>query len=164
VHRGEVHYADRFTPYGPLHAGPDGFAYITLRPTTDTGISYMPDARDELRDRLAGSERAAGDRRSLTLDLTDPAVVGTDEGTWTDVVVDEDELRVAAATVAPGSVLDTPRVGGDGAYLVVLDGSLDDEGTPRAPGSLRWCEPGEQVHLTAGPEGVRVAHLQFPRS
>jgi hypothetical protein len=165
VHTGEVHYADRLTPYGPLASGPEGFAYVTLRPTIDMGISFMPESRDDLRDGLAGATRPAGARRSLTIDLTtdpdEPAAPA--EGGWRYAVADADELRVATTELAPGVEEDAPVTGGEGAYLIVVRGALDDGGTPRRAGALRWSAPGERVHLVAGPAGARVAHLQFPR-
>ena len=160
VHRGSVHYADRLTPYGPLAPGAEGFAYVTLRPTTDTGISYMPEAREELRQGLEAAHQAAGDRRSVTLDLTGSAG-DADDGTWHDVLADADELRVATADIPAGGNLDSGEIAGDGAFLVVVDGSVDD-GAEHPSGSLRWCERGERVPLRAGAAGARVARLQFP--
>ena len=46
--RGVVHYADRFTPYGPICAGPEGLTYATLRASHDTGVFVMPAAQDRL--------------------------------------------------------------------------------------------------------------------
>ena len=51
---GAVHYADALHPYGPLAAGPDGLAYLTLRATSDTGAWFTPDRRDDLAARRAG--------------------------------------------------------------------------------------------------------------
>ena len=66
---GVVHYADRFTPYGPLGAGPLGMTYATLRPCHDTGVFVMPAGRHRLADLLAASSRPAEDRRQCTVDL-----------------------------------------------------------------------------------------------
>src|SRR5436305_9795087 len=37
-----VHFAGRFTPYGPIHAGPSGVSYFTLRNAWDPGPRWMP--------------------------------------------------------------------------------------------------------------------------
>ena len=57
---GVVHYADRFTPYGPLGAGPLGMTYATLRPCHDTGVFVMPAGRDHLAGLVAGVDEAGG--------------------------------------------------------------------------------------------------------
>src|SRR5476649_941536 len=36
-----IHYANAFTPYGPLNPGPQGLAYMTLRPKYDPGAQYL---------------------------------------------------------------------------------------------------------------------------
>jgi hypothetical protein len=149
---GTVHYADRFTPYGPLRNGPDGLAYLTLRATTDMGISYMPDERDVLADNLEHHGIEAGGRRTFTLDLT--AADG-------DLVGDDDGLRVTVATAEPGGELAMGPAAGSGAFVVVVAGTIDDDGR-HPPRSLTWCSPGESVRATAGDDGARVAWLQLP--
>ena len=72
VEGGVVHYADRFTPYGPLGAGPLGMTYATLRPCHDTGVFVMPAGRDRLAGLLRLSPRPAEDRRQHTVDLKGP--------------------------------------------------------------------------------------------
>ena len=62
VEVGVVHYADRFTPYGPLGAGPVRMTYATLRPSHDTGVFVMPAGRDHLAGLLQASTRPARDR------------------------------------------------------------------------------------------------------
>jgi hypothetical protein len=63
VEGGIVHYADRYTPYGPLQAGPPGMAYVTLRPCHDTGVFVMPAAQERLGGLLRASHRRAAARR-----------------------------------------------------------------------------------------------------
>jgi hypothetical protein len=170
VAAGCVHYADRFTPYGPLRAGEGGYSYLTLRGTTDMGISYMPESRDELADalgRLDGRDPKA--RRSLTLDLRSEesgSVLGSRSGGWTRLVDDADGLVVAAAECAAGREVQVPEVGSAGAWLVVVDGAV--AATPASGGGLvgagavRWRGPGSSPALVAGDGGARVALLAFP--
>ena len=75
VRRGVAHYADRDTVYGPLCPGPEGMAYLTLRPAHDPGASFMPDAREVLALRLARSSRSA---REPQESLRRPARPGPD--------------------------------------------------------------------------------------
>jgi len=150
---GTVHYADRFTPYGPLRNGPDGLAYLTLRATTDMGISYMPDERDALAENLEQHGIEAGGRRTFTLDLTaaDGELVDHDDG-----------LRVAVSTADPGEELSFGPAAGSGAFVVVVTGAVDADDGQHPARSLTWCGPGESLHVRAGGDGTRVAWLQLP--
>jgi hypothetical protein len=150
---GTVHYADRFTPYGPLRNGPDGLAYLTLRATTDMGISYMPDERDALGDNLEQHGIEARGRRTFTLDLTDA------DG---DLVGDDDGLRVTVASAGPGRPLSMGPAGGSGAFAVVVAGTVEADDGRHPTRSLTWCGPGESLQATAGDDGARVAWLQLP--
>jgi hypothetical protein len=160
VAAGCVHYADGFTPYGPLRAADGGYSYLTLRATTDMGISYMPDSQPELRQAL---ERRAepGDRRSFTLDLRGEGGRATASSGWTRLVDDPDGLVVAIADTPAHETLAVPPVRGGGAYLVVVAGGVDDDDGPRGAGSVRWCPAGASPAVSAGPAGARVALLAF---
>jgi hypothetical protein len=150
---GTVHYADRFTPYGPLCNGPDGLAYLTLRATTDMGISYMPDERDALADSLGADGIEAGARRTFTLDLTDA------DG---ELVDDGDGLRVAIATADGGADVSMGPAAGSGAFVIVVAGAVEADGALHPARSLTWCEPGQSIIATAAGDGARVAWLQLP--
>jgi hypothetical protein len=150
---GTVHYADRFTPYGPLRNGPDGLAYLTLRSTTDMGISYMPDERDALADNLEQHGIEARGRRTFTLDLTD---------TDGDLVRDGDGLRVTVSTADPGANLSMGPAAGSGAFVVVVAGAIEAADGRHPARSLTWCSPGESVQAAAGDDGARLAWLQLP--
>jgi hypothetical protein len=150
---GTVHYADRYTPYGPLRNGPDGPAYLTLRATTDMGISYMPDERDALSESLGERGIDAGARRTFTIDLTDA------EGQLVD---DRDGLRVAVSTADAGGDLSMGPAAGSGAFVVVVSGAIDADGSRHPARSLAWCEPGQSITATAVADGARLAWLQLP--
>src|SRR5437016_4597353 len=81
---GTLHYADRFTPYGPLAGGERGLGMLTLRSTSDSGAYYMPEFGSELRDGLARLERPPRTRRSVTFDLR--ALLHEADGDWRDLV------------------------------------------------------------------------------
>ena len=161
---GVVHYTDRYTVYGPLRPGPDGMAYATLRVRHDPGASFMPEARHRLAELLATSARSAQDRRNVTIDLrTSPDEAGGDATSeWLDLLTGADGLRVAVHQGIGGSSMAPVLVGGAGAYIAVVDGALDDAGTPRGPGAIAWQDPGTSFHAVATDSGARVALLQFP--
>ncbi len=156
---GVVHYADRFTPYGPLRNGPEGLSYMTLRATTDTGISYMPEEREELAERLDETGIEAAARRNLTLDLREP--VGDGHG-FVDLVREDDGLRVATATMAADEAVAVGAAEGQGAFVVVVSGAVRDEDGRHDAGSLAWCGPGEAFAATADEPGTTLAWLQLP--
>jgi len=159
VVEGTAHYADRYTVYGPLRPGPAGMAYLTLRADHDTGVSFMPAAREKLADALQASGRSAADRRNLTIELHDPA----DSGTWQDLVEEDDGLRMAVSVPGPGEDVKALPVAGAGGYALVLEGSLvTGEGRSTPTGSLRWLPAGSEIAGRAGPAGARVVLLQFP--
>ncbi len=158
---GVVHYADRHTPYGPLRYGEPGLAYLTLRAATDTGASYMPDASDELATTLQHDTRDASARRNLTFDLGGlPARPG--DG-WFDVMAADDGLRIGVVDLRAGDRATPITVDGEGAYTVVLSGTVDD-GRPHGLGALVWCPAGTSAAVVAGSDGARIALLQLPRS
>ncbi len=61
-----VHYAGRHTGYGPIHAGPRGLWYLSLRARTDAGARFLPEARAQME---------KGPKRQL---LGDPVAVCSD--------------------------------------------------------------------------------------
>jgi hypothetical protein len=164
VEGGVVHYADRYTPYGPLGAGPLGMTYATLRPCHDTGVFVMPAAQDRLAGLLQASTRPAGDRRQHTVDLREPAEIAGETGhsEWIDVRQSADGFRIAVAAMSPNTAAPPMSVGGSGAYLLVLSGAIDDSGGPYAAGSLTWRAAGDSVQSHAAGGGARLALLQFP--
>jgi hypothetical protein len=49
VHAVMAQYAQAFTPYGPIVAGPEGLSYLTLRNAWDPGGQFMPAQRELLK-------------------------------------------------------------------------------------------------------------------
>ncbi|MGY1812065.1 hypothetical protein [Blastococcus sp. SYSU D00820] len=128
VGRGVLHYADAFTPYGPIRTEPSaGLAYLTLRREPATGLNYMPEEREKRR--LAGG---LGGHFTCVLDDAVPA------GPRPTVLARTDRGALAAGVRLPaGEALD---VGGlpEGApgYAVVLTGSVVAGGRTLPEGSL----------------------------
>jgi hypothetical protein len=164
VEGGVVHYADRFTPYGPLGAGPLGMTYATLRPCHDTGVFVVPAARDRLGGLLQASTRPAEDRRQQTVDLRGPTETAGETGTpeWIDLRRATDGFRIAVTGVPPHAAAPPLLVGGSGAYLLVVGGAIADKGGPYEAGSIAWRAAGDPVGSHAAGRGARLALLQFP--
>ena len=55
-----MHFADAYTPYGPIRVGPAGLAFFTLRARADAGAEYMPESRARM---------ARKARRSVSADV-----------------------------------------------------------------------------------------------
>jgi hypothetical protein len=159
---GVVHYADRFTPYGPISAGPEGLTYATLRASHDTGVFVMPAGQERLAALLGASKRAASVRRQHTIDLG-AALAGATEGSeWVEHCHGVDGFRIAVVALPAAASSPAVIVGGAGAYLLVVDGMIEGDGETYGRGAIRWCAVGESVQDRAGPGGARLAFLQFP--
>jgi hypothetical protein len=154
VRSGHLHYSDRLQPYGPIRPEDGGLAFFTLRAATGGGVFYMPESRPLLGDGLGTLPEPVSARRNLTFDLT------TEEG---ELVADDDGLRVLVLLQTAGATTPPVAIGGAGAYIVIVDGGLDASDGGFGPGSLCWLEPGVELDpLTAGPDGLRLAVLQYP--
>lgn len=163
---GVVHYVDPYVPYGPLMSGARGIAFLTLRGIADSGAYFVPENRERLAS--SRSERGAVPRRNKQVDLS----VGSEEPGrgWRDHVCDEDGLRISAAGVTPDVPLEVPPIEGEGAYLVVLSGTVTGPDavagteTTYGPGSLTFRLPGSEAGepVRSGPAGARIALVQLP--
>jgi hypothetical protein len=137
--------------------------YATLRPCHDTGVFVMPAGRDRLAGLLQASTRPAGDRRQHTVDLRNADVAaGTEPSEWIDLRRAADGLRIAVIGVSANSAARALTVGGNGAYVLVVSGAVDDSGGPYEAGSIMWHAAGDAVRSRAGAGGARLALLQFP--
>ncbi|MSQ71235.1 MAG: hypothetical protein EXR27_08105 [Betaproteobacteria bacterium] len=150
------HYADAYSPYGPIVGGKDGISFFTIRAACATGYFPMPGSRHLMPCRAgrnaSGSFATAGpppaakqSTRESLLALADGVeVVG---------------LRLGPEAIASGE----PADAGDQYYLVA-SGSLVNEGKEVAPLSLIRVTPGESAPVfQAGADGAEVLLLQMPR-
>ncbi len=158
VGHGTVHFSDALTPYGPLRPGAPGMSYLTLRAVHDGGVRYMPQSKDDLKDRLGRSPRPAGDRRNVTVELADPV----EPARWHHLRDDPDGLRISVVDLPPDAEVDPLVVGPGGAYAVVVSGVLAADGERFEPAALRWLGAAEVLTVAGGPAGVRIAVLQYP--
>jgi hypothetical protein len=155
----QVHYADAFTPYGFV-AGPMGIAFATLRARSDRGAHYMPQERAFLTGSRA--DRGLGDdrRRNLTMNLLD---ADSSPDGWTDLVRYDDNLRISVRGLARGQQTKVPAIVGDGAYMLIVAGCVDQAGRPLSAGSFSFVRAGQQIDDMTGVETSScLAVLQYP--
>lgn len=150
---GAIHYADAYTPYGPITAGQHGMAFFTLRTRADVGAHYMPHSRGEKRGRKTGRNLAC------TVDLG-----GIVSASAVRSLADHPdglgifEVRAPAHTSLPGvgSAL-------GGAYFVVLHGTVEFAGATYRECSCLFVEPQQEMpELISGTEAVTVVAMKFP--
>ena len=157
-----VHYANAYTPYGPIAAGPEGVHYITMRNRWDsTPAHFMPKCRDELK--AVPRRHALVDpvRRAEATDLaalSSPAAQDL-------LATEEDGLGIWRYRIPGGQAVDTPDPSqGGGQYWLVLAGGLRMGGEVLEPMSCIFVSSGEKpLELAAATGGVEMLGLQFPR-
>jgi hypothetical protein len=150
VAAGSFHYADAWQPYGPITAGSEGLAYLTIRATHDSGAHYMPGG---------GRHRAGRPRRPH---FVQPVDLGAPESR-TLVGPFDDGLEASRRLVgAEGSVTFDSPARSAGQIGVVLNGDLVHEGDAYPRWSCFFLGPAERRDLRAGGDGADVLVLQFP--
>lgn len=146
----DFHYADAYSPYGPIVVPEGGLAYLTVRAGCATGYFPMPQSRQQ---QLARGGRNLVGRFE---------VEGT--GRRTLLPTQEDGLQVVGLRAAPGeSVHEMDADAGD-QFLLVFDGSIEVGGCELGRLGVAWNAAGEPgLRFQAGPEGAAVLLMQFPR-
>jgi myo-inositol-hexaphosphate 3-phosphohydrolase len=157
-----IHYDEKYKPYGPIVAGEKGISYFTIRTVNDIGANWMPEFRNK---------REKGARESfykLNMDeknieqlkqLTEPEF---------ETLFSSSSSGAAAYRLAigPDQQKECPSPQGNGGqYVSVVNGTciINDEPYPRW--SCIFLEPDEPpLNLQAGPEGIEVLVLQFPKN
>ena len=150
---GVLHYADAYTPYGPLVASDRGLTFFTLRQMAQTGTHYVPGAKKEEKKAPTGRNlvtRAEPERRGTSgvrhlIDQADGVHVIELAGAAHEMLPDPDGL------VKHGS-----------AYVVVFAGSITVEGRDYPERSVLFVPEGERVPaLACGPDGALAAFMSF---
>jgi len=151
---GSVHYADAYTPYGPIVSGAGGLDFLTLRQHSSNQTHYMPGARHE---RLRSDGRSA--TWTLSMQSAEPGVrsAGTGEH-GRPAVFDLDWIDGDEVLAAPSNA---GRYGD--AFFVVVRGAVryrDATHVTRSCFYLDAAELGAVSELTAEP-GTKAALLVF---
>lgn len=158
---GDLHYSDRFQPYGPFKPLESGMTFYTLRPHTADGVFYMPASRSQLAADLAAHRDEAPRRRNSTLHLRD---VPLDRpGDWVEVDQSDAGMRVALWTASAGVDAPGTKAEAPGAYLIVIDGEISAGSERYGEGAISWLEAGATADsFTAACDDTRVVLLQYP--
>jgi hypothetical protein len=152
-----VHFTGKWSPYGPLVAGPAGLHYFTLRNGWDPGARYMREERAALRAIPGRRHREA---------VSSPAPIGSDPGGAACIAPAEDGLTALRFRLpAGGSAAGPDPAGGRGQYWVVLAGGLRVEEAELGPLGCLFLSPDEPAFTAvAGSQGAELLALQFPRA
>jgi hypothetical protein len=157
VAAGSVHYADTYTPYGPITATEEGFDYITLRPRSIIGYHEMPGEGPLLKP----VNEARGRRGRMIVADIDPK---THEAGCETLFQEPDGIATCRISAPAGTALAQPDIKHGGAYYVVLTGDVTADGTTYPPRSCIWIDQDETPPaMTAGPDGALVAFMSFAR-
>lgn len=150
-----VHFAGKHTAYGPIRASQDaGVHYFTLRNGFDPGARFMGMPENRVALRAVPGRRH---REAVVGPLTDEtgAILGPEPdgmGAW--------RYRAAAGE----RVIGPDPAWGRGQYWIVLEGALRRDGTGIPPLSCVFVYPDDApFDGVAGPDGVDVIAMQFPR-
>jgi hypothetical protein len=158
VASGSVHYADAYTPYGPITANAEGFNYLTLRPRSIIGYHEMPGEGSLLKP----VNEARGRRGRMMVADIDPALP---LATGSEALFEEpDGIAAYRLTAGPGDALPQPHLTHGGAYYVVMSGTITSEGTTYPERATIWIGRDEAPPaMVAGPKGASVAFMSFAR-
>ena len=154
-----VHYADAFTPYGPIVGGDDGFAFLNFRPRADIGAHLMPGSKDEMA-RRAGrgltqtTRLGLGDGSSTASLRVESLIDRYDDGLFATEIVARAGVRL------PNEIVD-----GACRYELVLDGVLLLGNRQLAKNSAIVANGGDVLeHRRAGPDGLHLLQVQLPHA
>ncbi len=153
------HYADAYTPYGPIIGEDDGISFFTLRNCASGGHWAMPGNKQHMPGR-------AGRNVAQLFDTDISGLKNTE--VKHEFLIDpfEDALQVLAYHLGPNAETDPIPSDGGGQYHLVGSGFLlDTENGDKElpPKSLIRVDRDEApAHYKAGPEGASVLCLQYP--
>lgn len=159
-----IHYADHHTGYGPINAGPQGYAYFTLRAKSDPGAHYLH--KPGYREALKPSAKRHGVADGIALS-TEPVLLDRKETSVEPLMpeVNGDGLGMSMIRMGPGQAFTgpDPRATG-GQYYLVVNGGLEFGGASYAKWSMVFLT-GEESPLSfkSGPKGLEALLLQFSK-
>jgi hypothetical protein len=154
-----IHYAQAYSPYGPLCAGERGLSYFVLRNSWDPIAQFMPAKRALL--------KTAGRRpRAVISPALEPAPpLGAGVRCTPALEPAADGLAAWRIGAPAGARFTGPDpASGGGQFWIPLAGSDRMGDDTLTPLSCAFISPDEPPHAgEAGPAGLDVLILQFPR-
>jgi len=162
-----IHFARAFTPYGPLIAdtAPGGLTFLTLRVRPTKGAFRLPESIPKLKempdrhpwqstyveDACSSDARQAASEERLSIER----IEAFDDGRG---------LAVHSMTVPPNAAAFAPDPsGGEGQYIVVVEGSLLDHGhEKKAITVVSVAATNGPWRIQAGAQGLKAFVLDFP--
>jgi hypothetical protein len=154
-----VHYADAYSTYGPIVAGPTDMHFTTLRAQGSRFVAYLPKERDKLVKKgkrnyhvgLEGwlSEPLPAEGEALMKPLFKPQ---------------SDNMAIYTVAAGRGARFEGPSPRqSSGQYYCVVGGTFDDGAQQLERMTVAWRSPDDDLPaLVAGPEGGRLLVMQFP--
>ena len=159
-----VHYADRYTGYGPITAAAHGYSYFVMHVEKDPGAVYRhkPGYQERIkpgkkRNRLvhgiaSSTAPVLRSRKEVALESLFEEEYGDGMGAYM--------LRLGPGMETGGR--DTGETGGQ--FYLVVNGSLEWSGGNYPAWSPVFVAPGEgPLRVRAGPDGLEVLILSFPQ-
>jgi hypothetical protein len=153
-----VHFTGAHTAYGPIKASRDeGVWYFTLRNGFDPGARFMTMRENRVALRSIPSRKH---REAVAGPLPAPTAPNQ-----TLLGPDPDGMAAWRYSLAQGQAVTGPDPAqGRGQYWVVTNGCLTYDGEPLPELSCAFVYPDDPAfHAVAGPDGVEVVAMQFPR-
>ena len=155
-----VHYASRYTGYGPIVSGGEGLSYFTFRAVTTPYAHFLPEAREKMRD--VPRRNLLG--RVATLSGTDALRARSETAVETLIEAQPDGVAAWLERLPPrargGGVDAAPR--SDRFYLV-CEGAMSACGLRLPRFATAFVSANERdFSIVAGAEGLEVLVLQFP--
>ncbi len=165
-----LHYADGYTAYGPINAGPFGLGLFTIRAQSDPGAIYLhqPGYKDFLKPskkRYLIAENIGLSTESVLQyrgEVTLENVLEKDADQSVDLSdgLGAHMLRMGGGAKTTGP---DPRITG-GQYYLVLNGSLEFDGASYAPWSMVFADHTDApLEVHAGARGLEALVMNFPR-
>jgi len=150
------HYADAYTPYGPIVSRGEGISFLTIRAAAAGAFFPMPASRHLLPGlpgrNITGAFPSGGPRRAGVGHST--VLLETDDG-----------ARVTGLALGPGAEAEPPPADAGRQYYLVCSGSASAGNEVLRRWSIVELEPGEGLaSLRAGPGGAEILVAQLPRA
>lgn len=152
------HYADAYTPYGPIVGPEDGISFFTLRAACAGGHFSMPGSRHLMQGK-------PGRNKGADFNIDRPLPPGGQSVRETLMAEDHDGMKAVGIRMGPNAhAKGEPALAG-AQYCVVCSGAVVSDGKEYPRLALFLVDALEPAPaFQAGPQGANVLVLQLPRA